>query len=166
MFSVPADGGDGNTRPAWYVMPVGESRAIQASGKEGCPAVTEGLVNLAQQGQEGSGSFLIQLLPFVLILLVFYLLFFRPQQKRRQQEQNMQSSLLPGQEVMTKSGIYGTIVDVHDNDVELEISPGTRIRMIKAGIAEVLIPQDPSGIEDHPDFPTSGNDDDDGPKRS
>ncbi|MDS1271325.1 preprotein translocase subunit YajC [Lipingzhangella sp. LS1_29] len=107
-----------------------------------------------------------QLLPFVLIILVFWLLFWRPQQKRRQQEQEMQSSLLPGQEVLTKSGIYGTVVDVRDSDVELEISPGTRIRMVKQGIGEVLTPQDPSGIEDHPDFPTRGPDDDqDNPNR-
>jgi preprotein translocase subunit YajC len=125
----------------------------------------EGLVFLAQEGQEGQ-NFLVTLLPFILIILVFYLLFFRPQQKRRQQEQQMQGSLLPGQEVMTKSGIYATVVDVHDNDVELEISPGTRIRMIKAGVGEVLTPQDPSGIEDHPDFPTSGDDDRDNPNRS
>ncbi|WP_394356421.1 preprotein translocase subunit YajC [Spiractinospora alimapuensis] len=127
--------------------------------------MTEGLLYLAAEGQEGS-SFLVQMLPFVLIIAVFYLLFFRPQQKRRQQENQMQNSLLPGQEIMTKSGMFGTIVDVHDNDIEVEVSPGTRIRMIKAGIAEVLTPQDPSGIEDHPDFPTTGSDDDrDNPNR-
>lgn len=126
----------------------------------------EALLVLAQEGQEEGPGLFMQLLPFVLIILVFWFLFWRPQQKRRQQEQEMQGSLLPGQEILTKSGIYGTVVDVRENDVELEISPGTRIRMIKQGIGEVLTPQDPSGIEDHPDFPTSGSDDDrDNPNR-
>lgn len=102
------------------------------------------------------------LLPFIVIIVVFYLLFMRPQQKRRQQEMQMQSNLSPGQEVLTKSGMYATVVEVRDDDIELEISPGTRIRMIKAGIGDVLTPQDPSGIEDHPDFPGRGPDDDPG----
>ncbi|TDQ51603.1 preprotein translocase subunit YajC [Actinorugispora endophytica] len=126
----------------------------------------QGLINLAAQPQ-GQGSGLIgQVLIFVLIIAVFYLLFFRPQQKRRQQELQMQSALTPGTEVMTKAGIYGTIVEVHDDDVELEISPGTRIRMVKAGVGEVITPQEPDDdtpVEDRPDF---GNDSGDGQDKS
>ncbi|MEY9210933.1 preprotein translocase subunit YajC [Thermobifida halotolerans] len=116
----------------------------------------QGLITLAEQQQQNQGAGLIsQLLMFALIILVFYLLFFRPQQKRRQQEMQMQNSLTPGTEVMTKAGIYGTVIDVHDNDVEVEISPGTRIRMVKAGIGEVVSPRDADNDtppEDRPDF--------------
>lgn len=116
----------------------------------------QGLITLAEQQQQNQGAGLVsQLLMFALIIVVFYLLFFRPQQKRRQQEAQMQNSLTPGTEVMTKAGIYGTVVDIHDNDVELEISPGTRIRMVKAGIGEIVSPQEPGNDippEDRPDF--------------
>ncbi len=116
----------------------------------------QGLTNLADAAQ-GEQSIFGMLLPFVLILLVFWLLFWRPNQKRRQQEMQMQSALVPGVEVMTKAGIYGTVVEVQDNDVILEISPGTRIRMLKPGIGEILTPQaDDTPVEARPDF---GDDD-------
>ena len=68
-----------------------------------------------------------------------------------------QGRVLPGVEVMTKAGIFATIVEVHDQDVLLEIAPGTRIRMLKAGIGEVITPQvDDTPVEDRPDF---GDDD-------
>lgn len=115
----------------------------------------QGLITLAAQ-PEGQGSGLIsQVLMFALIIVVFYLLFFRPQQKRRQQETQMQNSLTPGIEVMTKAGIYGTVIEVYDNDIELEISPGTRIRMVKGGVGEIITPQEPDNdtpLEDRPDF--------------
>lgn len=72
----------------------------------------------------------------------------------------MQENLQPGVEVMTKAGIFATVVEVRDQEVELEISPGTRIRMVKAGIGDVLTPDhgvDDTPVEDRPDFP--GDDD-------
>ncbi|WP_285731023.1 preprotein translocase subunit YajC [Nocardiopsis sp. ATB16-24] len=116
----------------------------------------QGLYHLAAEG-EPTGGLLGMMFPFLLILLVFWLLFWRPNQKRRQQEMQMHDSLVPGVEVMTKAGIFATVVEIHDRDVLLEIAPGTRIRMIKAGIGEVITPQeDDTPVEDRPDF---GDDD-------
>ncbi|RNL83688.1 preprotein translocase subunit YajC [Halostreptopolyspora alba] len=104
--------------------------------------------------------------PFALILVVFWLLFIRPQRKKQQQEQQMQNTLRPGVEVLTKAGFYGTVVEVRENDVELEISPGTRVRMLKQGIGDVISPKDDipddTPVEDRPDFP--GDDRNDGPR--
>ncbi|WP_184583728.1 preprotein translocase subunit YajC [Lipingzhangella halophila] len=104
--------------------------------------------------------------PFALIILVFWLLFLRPQQKRKQQEQQMQSTLQPGVEVLTKAGFFGTVVEVRENEIELEISPGTRVRMLKQGIGDVITPKDgfsdDTPVEDRPDFP--GDDPKDGPR--
>jgi len=114
------------------------------------------MYTLADAASQG-GSLMSTFIMFGLILLVFWLLFWRPNQKRRQQETQMQSSLAPGTEVMTKAGIFGTVVEVHDDDVLLEIAPGTRIRMLKAGIAQINSPQvDDTPVEDRPDF---GDDD-------
>lgn len=116
----------------------------------------QGIYTLAE-GAQGEGSLIGMMLPFLLILLVFWLLFWRPNQKRRQQEVQMQSALVPGVEVMTKAGIFATVVEIHDQDVLLEISPGTRIRMLKAGVGEVITPAaDDTPVEDRPDF---GDDD-------
>ncbi len=125
----------------------------------------EGYYILAAGGGE-SQSIFGMILPFALIILVFWLLFLRPQQKRRQQEQQMQSTLQPGVEVLTKAGFYATVIEVRENDVELEVSPGTRIRMLKQGIGDVITPNDgisdDTPVEDRPDFP--GDDKNDGPR--
>jgi preprotein translocase subunit YajC len=116
----------------------------------------QGLYHLAAQG-EPTGGLLGMLFPFLLILLVFWLLFWRPAQKRRQQETQMHNALVPGVEVMTKAGIFATVVEIHEQDVLLEIAPGTRIRMLKAGVGEVVTPAaDDTPVEDRPDF---GDDD-------
>lgn len=124
----------------------------------------EGYYILAQGG--GGGDLFSMIWPFALIILVFWLLFIRPQRKKQQQEQQMQSTLQPGVEVLTKAGFYGTVVEVRENDVELEISPGTRVRMVKQGIGDVISPKDDipddTPVEDRPDFP--GDDRNDGPR--
>ncbi|QBI55112.1 preprotein translocase subunit YajC [Streptomonospora litoralis] len=130
---------------------------------EGHPVLAQ---TILAEGAQGSGGLLGMLLPFVLIALVFWLLILRPQQKRKQQETRMQSELQPGVEVLTKAGFYATVVEVRDSEVELEISPGTRIRMLKAGVGDIQRPdsmKDDTPVEDRPDFP--GKDDkDDGSK--
>jgi preprotein translocase subunit YajC len=78
------------------------------------------------------------LLPFVIILLAFYLLLIRPARTRARQQQQLQSSLAVGQEVMTTSGLYATVVAVEDDAVLLEASPGTHTRWAKQAVARVL----------------------------
>ncbi|GAB3450876.1 preprotein translocase subunit YajC [Streptomonospora sediminis] len=105
------------------------------------------------EGAQGGTGLLMRALPFVLIVVVFWLLVLRPQQKRKQQETKMQNELRPGVEVLTKAGFYATVVELRDDAIELEISPGTRIRMLKAGIGEIVQPSDDTPVEDRPDFP-------------
>ncbi|GAB3488009.1 preprotein translocase subunit YajC [Nocardiopsis coralliicola] len=117
---------------------------------------------LAQEAAAG-GSMMQSVLMIALLVLVFWLLIIRPQQRRRKQQMEMQNRLHPGQEVLTQAGFYGTIVEVRDAEVELEVSPGTRIRILKAGIADAV--QEPGAaddtpVEDRPDFP--GRDSGDG----
>ncbi|MDA2808278.1 preprotein translocase subunit YajC [Nocardiopsis suaedae] len=128
----------------------------------------QGTTNLAQPVEAAVGGGTLQsILMIGLLVLVFYLLIIRPQQRRRKQQTDMQSRLRPGQEVLTQAGFYGTVVEVRDSEVELEISPGSRIRILKAGIADVVpepgAADDDTPVEDRPDFPgkDSGSDGDD-----
>ncbi|PSK97659.1 protein translocase subunit yajC [Murinocardiopsis flavida] len=129
-------------------------------------------IELAAEAQSNDGGGLLGMIfPFLLVAVVFYFLLLRPQQKRRQRDSQMQSSLGIGNEVMTHAGIFGTVTSVDDDTVELEISPGTRIKMLKAGIRDVLTPPEPGAgaepdysdtpVEDRPDFPTQRSDGDD-----
>lgn len=86
------------------------------------------------QSQPGSGAF--QLLTLWLpVVLIFYLLLFLPQQRQRKKVQQMQNELKAGDKVITTSGIYGTIVGVEGDTVQLRIAEQTRIRISRQSIA-------------------------------
>jgi preprotein translocase subunit YajC len=86
----------------------------------------------------GGGSFLVTLLPLILLFGVMYLLMIRPQQRRRREAQELQSRLGSGDEVVTIGGLYGTIVEADDETVTLEISPGVHARYARPAIARVV----------------------------
>lgn len=72
---------------------------------------------------------------FGLLFMFLYFVMIRPNKKARLQHQQMVESIQPGDEVMTGSGIYGTVKSVGDEDLKLEIAPGIEIRMVKRVIA-------------------------------
>lgn len=76
-------------------------------------------------------------LPLVLMGGVFYFLLIRPQQRRVKAQQALVNAIEVGDEVMTNGGIFGSItaIDEDEGTVTVEIAPGTRIRMVKSGIA-------------------------------
>lgn len=78
------------------------------------------------------------LLPILLIGVVFYLLIMRPARTRQRKQMELMSALMPGSRVMTTAGVYGTVVALDDEDVELEIAPGVVIRVVKAAIGKVI----------------------------
>jgi preprotein translocase subunit YajC len=94
---------------------------------------------LAQEGQAG-GSLIGLALP-VLMIVGFYFLLIRPQRNRQRAQQTLLASLEVGDEVMTTGGIYGTIVEIDDDEgtVTVEIAPGTRVRMVRQGIAQRFV---------------------------
>jgi preprotein translocase subunit YajC len=83
----------------------------------------------------------VDLIPFVLILLAFYLLIVRPGRNRARAAAELQERLAPGVEVMTTSGMYGTIVEIDEESISLEVAPGTTIRFAKAAVGQVRSPE-------------------------
>ena len=76
-----------------------------------------------------------QFLPFILIALVFYFVFFRPQQKQAKQHQSFVTALKKGDEVVTQSGIVGTVHAVEDRTITLDVGGGTKLRIVKNQVA-------------------------------
>ena len=74
----------------------------------------------------------------VLMAGVFYLLLWRPQQRRIAATRSLQGHLELGDDVMTTSGIFGKIVELGDDDLRLEIAPGTVVRVARGAIGERL----------------------------
>ena len=100
------------------------------------------LVNIAyaQASQSAGGqSFIIQLLPLILIFVVFYFLLIRPQQKRVKQHREMVTNLKVGNQVITSGGILAKIVKVDDNNyITISISDGVNVKIKRDTITEVI----------------------------
>jgi preprotein translocase subunit YajC len=80
---------------------------------------------------------------------VFYLLLWRPQQRRMAAARVLQANLAVGDEVITTSGIFGRVVELHDTDLQLEIAPGTVVRVARGAIGERLTAE--PGAEPEPE---------------
>jgi len=76
----------------------------------------------------------------VLAVLVFFM--FRNGRKRKADQEKLQSTMVPGADVMTNFGLYGTIVSIDEeqNKVALEIAPGTIVNIHRQTIARVVEP--------------------------
>ena len=101
------------------------------------------VINLAfaQTAQSAGGqSFIIQLLPLILIFVVFYFLLIRPQQKRVKQHREMVTNLKVGNQVITSGGILAKIVKVDDNTfITISISDGVNVKIKRDTITEVVV---------------------------
>jgi preprotein translocase subunit YajC len=84
------------------------------------------------------------ILPFVLIFVVFYFFLIRPQQQKQKQVKAMLDALRRGDRVVTGGGIIGTVAKVGPNDeVQVDIAEGTRVRVLRSSITTVLAKTEP-----------------------
>jgi len=81
----------------------------------------------------GSGFIFIIIIAFLLL----YLIVVRPQKRRQTQQQQMISELRVGDEVLTAGGIYGTVSQLDEDLVTVEIAPETEVRVARRAIAGV-----------------------------
>jgi preprotein translocase subunit YajC len=78
-------------------------------------------------------------LPFILMLGLFYLIIFVPESKRKKKFAAMLNGLKVNDEVMTRGGILGKIVNIQDNFLILQTGPDrTKIKIDKNGISSVM----------------------------
>ena len=89
--------------------------------------------------QQGPGG-IIGFLPLILIVAVFYLLLIRPMKRQEQERQKLASNLKKNDEVLTNSGMYGTIVDVGEGEdrVTVKIADNVRVKMTRGSILRNL----------------------------
>ncbi len=80
------------------------------------------------------------LLPILLLIAAFWLLILRPARARQNAANAVMRQLGVGARIMTTAGLFGTITALEDDQVELEIAPGVRVRYVKAAIAQVVEP--------------------------
>jgi preprotein translocase subunit YajC len=92
----------------------------------------------------GSGILFIIIIAFLLL----YLLFVRPQKRRQNEQQQMISELRVGDEVLTVGGIYGTIAELDDDRVTVEIAPKLEVQVSRRAIAGVTREPDEPEVEE------------------
>lgn len=90
------------------------------------------------QGPAGQPSFMVQMLPLVLIFVVFYFLLIRPQTKRAKEHRAMVAALEVGAEVVTNGGILGKVTEVSEQFLTVEIASGVNIKLQRHAVAQVL----------------------------
>jgi len=83
-------------------------------------------------------AILFGILPWLLIFLIFYWLMIRPQQKRMKEHAATIAAVKKGDQVITAGGIRGRITKVMDDDVEVEIAQGVRVRIVKSTLSHVV----------------------------
>ena len=85
------------------------------------------------------------LIPFVLIIVMAYFLILRPQQKRAKEHQELVKNLRRGDTVVTSGGLVGKVTKVVDDEqVEVEISSGVRVRQMRSMVTGVRSKGEPA----------------------
>jgi len=75
--------------------------------------------------------------PLLIIFIIFYFMLIRPQKKKEQEHQKMLSNLAKNDEVVTSSGIHGTIINVKEKSVILRIDENVKIEIERNCIAYI-----------------------------
>ena len=92
----------------------------------------------------GNADMITSLLPFVLIFVIMYFLILRPQQKRVKQHAEMVKNVRKGDTVITSGGLIGRVTKVVDDDqVEIEVADGVRVRQMRSMVSDVRAKGEP-----------------------
>jgi preprotein translocase subunit YajC len=92
-----------------------------------------------------------------------WLLLIRPQRRKQQEQQDLLSNLQVGDEIVTAGGIYGTISEVEEGDVTVEIAPGTNVRMAKRAVAAILTDEEEEEYDEEDEEPADEADEEEHP---
>lgn len=91
----------------------------------------------AATGSAGGASAFLQIVPLLLIFVIFYFLMIRPQQRRMREHRALIDAVKKGDTVVTGGGLVGKVVKVDANEVDVEIAPTVKVRVVKSTLADV-----------------------------
>jgi len=90
------------------------------------------------------GNAFAQFLPLVLIFAIMYFLLIRPQQKKAKQHLAMVAALRKGDQVVTQGGLIGKVSKVSDDELEVEVATGVKVRVVRSTVAQVRSKTEPA----------------------
>jgi preprotein translocase subunit YajC len=125
--------------PAPAANPAGAS-AVKPTGTQ---------TSVAQAAPDASSAPAIQdlaaqLIPIVVIMAIVYIVVIRPRQRREKEQESLLKNVRRGDVMVTTSGIVGKVTKATDDtEIELEIAPNVRVRLLRSAIAEVRARSEP-----------------------
>jgi preprotein translocase subunit YajC len=99
--------------------------------------MTVSVASMAMLFAQASGNGLVAFLPLVIIMVIFYVLLILPAQRRQKKTQAMLNALKNGDKVVTSGGLYGTIVGLEPDAVQLRIAEQVKVRVARSAIADI-----------------------------
>lgn len=95
-------------------------------------------------GGTGGGDILMSILPFLLIFVIMYFIIIRPQRAQMKKRDEMLKAIRRGDQVVTGGGFLGKVTKViDDNEVEVEIAEGVKVRALRGMISDVRSKAEP-----------------------
>lgn len=96
----------------------------------------------AQAGAASSstGAIIMNIVPLILIFVVFYFLLIRPQQRRMKEHAAKIGAAKRGDTVVTGGGIVGKVTKATDDELEVEIATGVKVKVVRSTLADVVSP--------------------------
>jgi preprotein translocase subunit YajC len=89
------------------------------------------------QSSGGGNNLLITIAPFILMFAIFYFLLIRPQQKKQKQRGSMLNALKKGDKVVTVGGMHGTIAEISDDTVVINVNDVTKLTFDRSSVNNV-----------------------------
>src|SRR5713101_2867570 len=91
--------------------------------------------NLPLMAQVAGAGGLMAFLPLLIIMVIFYVLLILPAQRRQKKTQVMLSALKNGDKVVTSGGLFGTIVGLEGDSVQLRIADQVKVKVLRSAVA-------------------------------
>ena len=88
----------------------------------------------AAAGQQGGGWQMWIMLALIFVVMWFFMI--RPQRKQQKELQNFRDSLKKGDKVVTIGGIYGTVCEIKEGSVLIEVDNNVKIRVSKQALVK------------------------------
>ncbi len=81
---------------------------------------------------------LMNLAPLIIIMVIFYFLLIRPQQKQMKERKKMLEALKSGDKILSSGGIFGTILAIRGDELEVQIADNVKVIMARSSVANTI----------------------------
>jgi preprotein translocase subunit YajC len=93
--------------------------------------------NLSLMAQSQGVGGLTAFAPLLIIMVIFYVLLILPAQRRQKKTQQMLSALKNGDKVITNGGLFGTIVGIEGDSIQLRIADQVKVKVLRSAVASL-----------------------------